>query len=308
MSALPAVLPAPALPTDWPGRAHSRLVDAGGLRWHVQVSGHGPTVLLLHGTGAAGHSWRELGLRLAHAATVVVPDLPGHGFSQALRPATMGAMARALAALLRALALPPARWVIGHSAGAALGARLVLDGHAAPEALLAVNGALQPFDGLPGLLFPPLARWLAGGAVLPRLVAWRATDPAAVRRLVAATGSRLDDEGLALYRRLMREPAHVAGALAMMADWDLPALWHALPRLACPLGLIVGERDGTVPPAQAAAVAARVPGAQVLRLAGLGHLAHEEAPQRVAEAITALAATLARGASAERNAALACEP
>ena len=27
---------------DWPNRAHSRFVDAGRLRWHVQVMGDGP--------------------------------------------------------------------------------------------------------------------------------------------------------------------------------------------------------------------------------------------------------------------------
>ncbi len=36
---------------DWPKRAFSRIVDAGGLPMHVQIAGHGPTILLLHGTG-----------------------------------------------------------------------------------------------------------------------------------------------------------------------------------------------------------------------------------------------------------------
>ena len=34
---------------DWPNRAASRFVDAGQLRWHVQVMGEGPVLLLLHG-------------------------------------------------------------------------------------------------------------------------------------------------------------------------------------------------------------------------------------------------------------------
>jgi len=37
---------------DWPNRAFSRFIEAGGLRWHVQVMGQGPVALLLHGTGA----------------------------------------------------------------------------------------------------------------------------------------------------------------------------------------------------------------------------------------------------------------
>ena len=66
---------------DWPNREASRVVSAGGLRWHVQVLGTGPTLLLVHGTGAATHSWRDLAPRLARRFTIVAPDLPGHGFT-----------------------------------------------------------------------------------------------------------------------------------------------------------------------------------------------------------------------------------
>ena len=69
--------------SDWPNRRHSRFVDAAGLRWHVQCAGAGPSLLLLHGTGAATHSWRDVLPRLATRFRVVAPDLPGHGFSSA---------------------------------------------------------------------------------------------------------------------------------------------------------------------------------------------------------------------------------
>ena len=94
---------------DWPNRAHSRFVDAGRLRWHVQVWGEGPVLLLLHGTGAATHSWRALAPLLAEHFTVVAPDLPGHGFTTG-GPAgglAMPAMARAVGELLRTMDLAP---------------------------------------------------------------------------------------------------------------------------------------------------------------------------------------------------------
>jgi len=53
--------------------------------------------------------------------------------------------------------------------------------------------------------------------------------------------------------------------------------------------LVVGEADRTVSPADAEQVAARVPGARVVRLAHLGHLAHEEKPQTLATLLTRLA-------------------
>jgi hypothetical protein len=45
---------------DWPNRDASRFVDAGGLRWHVQVAGSGPVLLLMHGTAASTHSFAAL--------------------------------------------------------------------------------------------------------------------------------------------------------------------------------------------------------------------------------------------------------
>ena len=44
--------------------------------------GQGPVVLLIHGTGAASHSWRGLAPLLASDFTLIAPDLPGHGFTQ----------------------------------------------------------------------------------------------------------------------------------------------------------------------------------------------------------------------------------
>jgi magnesium chelatase accessory protein len=106
-----------------------------------------------------------------------------------------------------------------------------------------------------------------------------------VRRLVASTGSSLDAEGLQLYARLIRSPAHVAGTLQMMAAWDLEPMRHDLHRLATPLLLVVGMQDGTVAPTESDRVRRILPRAALVRLPGLGHLAHEERPAAVAQAI-----------------------
>ncbi len=86
---------------DWPNREASRFVTAGGLTWHVQEAGEGPVLLLVHGTGAATHSWRGLMPLLARDFRVIAPDLPGHGFTDPLRTPSLPRMARALAELLR---------------------------------------------------------------------------------------------------------------------------------------------------------------------------------------------------------------
>jgi len=277
--------------SDWPHREASRFVSAGGLRWHVQqmgpLSGAAPVLLLIHGTGASTHSWRGLAQPLATRYRVLAVDLPGHAFTAmpTTGPAmSLPGMARALGALLAALEVAP-QIVVGHSAGAAIAARMCLDGLIAPKAVVCLNGALLPLAGLAGRFFSPLAKLLALHPLVPRLFAWRANEPAAVRRLIDGTGSTLDAEGVALYSRLVRSPGHVAGALAMMANWDLTPLAAELPRLRPALLLIVGSNDLTLPPAQARRVAALVPSARTVTLPGLGHLAHEEQPQQVAHAI-----------------------
>jgi magnesium chelatase accessory protein len=275
---------------DWPNRAQSRFVAAGGLRWHVQVMGNGPALLLLHGTGAATHSWRDLLPALARDFTVIAPDLPGHGFTAA--PAMAGlslpGMARAIAALLGVLGVAPAL-AAGHSAGAAILARMCLEGKISPAGLVSLNGAFLPLGGAPARIFSPLARMLSRVTLVPEIFAWQAADGRVVARLMRGTGSTIDAAGMVYYGRLMRRSGHAAAALGMMAHWDLQPLQRDLPRLTPRLLLIVGSNDRSISPAEARRVARLVPGAKIATMAGLGHLAHEENPAEAARLIAAFA-------------------
>lgn len=280
---------------DWPHREASRFVEAGGLRWHVQrfsrdpiaaSVGAAPLALLLHGTGASSHSWHPMLAWLRPHFNVLLVDLPGHAFTDMASPwqASLPGMSQAVALVLDALSLRP-DIVIGHSAGAALGARMCLDAHIAPQILISINGAFLPLGGLAGVLFPPVARLMAALPFAPGFVARRATDRGAIERLVSGTGSALDATGTALYAKLVSNPGHVEGALAMMAAWDVKPLLRDLPRLQTPLALIAADKDLAVPPSQADQVRALLPELSrvtLTRLPGLGHLAHEEQPETVA--------------------------
>ena len=286
----------------WPHREHSRFVDAGGLRWHVQhwPRSAAPVLLLLHGAGASTHSFAALSPLLAARFEIIAPDLPGHGFSgpAPARGAGMEGMARGVTALLRALQRPAAL-IVGHSAGAAVAVNMVLHAEVRPRAIAGINAALLPLRGLAGTFFSPAAKLLALNPLVPHFFAWRAADRFVLDRLLASTGSKVDEHSQRFYGRLIANPGHVAGALAMMAQWDLPALAGQLRKLTVPLHLLVGDRDGTIPPADAARVQALLPGTTRLVLPGLGHLAHEEAPQRVADWISGLVA-LAHTAAQEQ--------
>jgi magnesium chelatase accessory protein len=266
---------------DWPNRDLSRFVRTRAARWHVQRGGAGPAVLLLHGAGGATHSWAGLIPRLLPDHEILAPDLPGQGFSTGAAPRfSLPHMAEDVGALLAAEGFRPAL-IVGHSAGAAVAARMVLDGRAEPAAILALNGAFTPFRGMAGIVFPTLARMLALNPFAGALLA-RSAAPALVENLIAGTGSRIDPHGRALYTRLIGTPSHVSATLAMMARWDLGALLRDLPRLDLPVTLAVGLRDRAVPPETAEEVARLLPRAEIRRFPALGHLMHEEEPDAAA--------------------------
>ena len=264
--------------------------------------GEGPSLLLIHGTGAATHSWRGLLPLLAQHFSVVAPDLPGHGFTQS-PPAhrlSLPGMAADLGALLRKLEVRP-EVAVGHSAGAAILARMCLAGRMSPRLLVALNGAFMPFGGVATHLFSPLAKLLVLNPLVPRVFAWQASHAGAVERLIANTGSTIDQEGVALYRKLVRNPVHVAAALRMMANWKLEPLLHDLPRLAPALVLMTAANDRSISPTVAQQVREILPSAVIERLPGLGHLAHEEQPQLIAHLIEKYAHSDCCRASGAKN-------
>jgi magnesium chelatase accessory protein len=265
----------------WPNAAYSRFVQAEGVRWHVQQAGtQGPRVLLLHGTGASLHTWRDILPGLAQRAQVLAVDLPGHAFSS-LAPGdgmSLPGMARGLAGLLKTLNWQPDAWV-GHSAGAAIAAEMVLTQGWQPQVLIGINPAWLPLPGLAGLLFPPAAKLLALTPFVPGWFARQASSPGMVEKLLQSTGSTLDAEGTALYVLLVASPSHAQGALSMMAAWDLSAGRQTLRALRCPVRMLVGGQDRTVPPSLAVSALPWLQDGQLATWPDFGHLVHEEAPK-----------------------------
>ena len=198
----------------WPNRDASSFVQAAGLRWHVQRMGQGPELLLIHGTGAATHSWRGLAPLLARHFTILAPDLPGHGFTDPLpgHRLSLPGMAQALGGLLAKLECSPTI-AVGHSAGAAILARMCIDRLIEPQTLVSLNGAFLPFRGVPGHLFMPLAKLLVINPLAPRALLLDHRSRA-VERLIRNTGSVPDKAAIDLYGRLIRCPGHVSAALA----------------------------------------------------------------------------------------------
>jgi magnesium chelatase accessory protein len=163
---------------------------------------------------------------------------------------------------------------------------MCLDGLIAPKTLVSLNGALLPFGGV-GQVFSPVAKLLfsARFAYIPKLFARLGQDRGAIVNMLRSTGSTLDVEGIDLYARLFGNAGHVEGVLAMMANWDLRQLQRDLPRLKTPLVMVTGGKDHTIPAEEAFRVRDVTPGARIICFRHLGHLAHEERPQEIADLI-----------------------
>lgn len=274
---------------DWPLREHSRFVRSGPLAWHVQRLGEGPAILLIHGTGASTHSWRDVAPKLAESFTVIAVDLPGHGFTRGRLPTglQLPGIARALGALLRAEGVEPVV-AAGHSAGAAVAVQMALDGQSRAH-VAALCPALRPYGGEASGIMSSFAKLLFVNPVMPWLAAGVARFAVDTGKfLEKSTGSKLDRRGIELYGRLFESPAHCAGAIGLMADWELGPIAAALPNLPVPMTVIHGERDAAVPVGEGREVAA-ISGGRFVPMAGLGHLAHEEDPAAAAALIAELA-------------------
>jgi magnesium chelatase accessory protein len=266
-----------ALPSDWPFKAQSSLISTGRHRFWTIDTGpkDAPTLLLLHGTGASGHSFRRTLPGLSETYRVITPDLPGHGLSAKGFAGRLGldAMAQDLWTLCETLQIQP-QAIIGHSAGAAIGLRMA-ELRPVPQ-IIGLNAALGEFDGAAAFLFPIIAKGLATLPFASSAITTFFGRPGTVERILTGTGSPLDGQGRAQYLTLVRDPDHITGALGMMADWKLQGLLNRLPETKTKVTLIASEGDRAVPPQVSIDAAKRIPGARLHLLPKLGHLAHEE--------------------------------
>ena len=273
-------------PRDWPLSEHSRQILCRPHRWHVQETGTGPLILLIHGAGGATQSFRHLFPLLAQTHRVIAIDLPGQGLTQmgARQRCSLDFMAEDILTLCHAENWTPAI-IVGHSAGGAIALRLWELG-LRPDQIVLINAALSNFKGVAGFLFPIMAKALAATPFSASIVT-ATSSRSTVQGLIKGTGSMLDDLGVSLYHRLITDRGHIDGTLTMMAQWSLDGLLARLPQITANVHLITGLNDKAVPPAVSRDAAKMLPHARLTELPGLGHLAHEENAALIADLITA---------------------
>ena len=251
-----------------------------GCRIHLIIEGSGPPLLLLHGLLASGAAFRRVAPLLRDRYSLVVPDLPGFGYSDRSPAADHSYETQAvlLHELLDRLEVERAA-VLGHSTGAALAVRMAA---ARPERVVALILAGGP--GEYDATFPRLTRPLLALA-LPLAVESRW----AVRwlnRLAMASPRRLDERTVERHLDAARVPGHAATLLTI-----LTATRHGPPpppeALTLPVLLLAGSADRYLPPVRARSLARTLPDGRAVVVPAAGHLLLEDQPEASAAAIRA---------------------
>ena len=252
----------------------------------MQQFGSGPLLLLIHGAGGATHSWHHLIPLLAKHYRIVAIDLPGQGFTKlgAQQRCGLDPMAEDILALCQAENLKPEA-IIGHSAGAAIALRMAEMLAPNPPQIVGINAALEPFAGVAGVMFPIIAKTIAAVPLVSDFFSATTSMGSGVERILKGTGSTLSTQDISYYKRLVASRTHVNATLQMMAQWKLDALIDGLANNQAVTTLIAASNDLAVPPETSQNAAAKMPNAHCEMLSGLGHLAHEEDANRVAEII-----------------------
>ncbi|MDR7600777.1 MAG: alpha/beta hydrolase [Armatimonadota bacterium] len=249
-----------------------------GWRFHYAEWGTGLPVVLVHGFPLSSEIWAEVAVRLGDISRVVVPDLRGHGDSEAPPgPYSMDDLAEDVVGLADALGFE--RFVLGgHSMGGYVAFRVAARW---PErlsglVLVATRAEADTEDGrarrrkaIERIQVEGASAFLAD--FLPNLVSdqTRRSRPEVMARLWEAA-HRVPDRAL------------VACLQGMM---DRPDSRQLLKQLSVPALVVAGEQDAVVPVESARAMAEALPRARLVVVAGAGHVPSVEAPEATASAL-----------------------
>ncbi|MBV8737722.1 MAG: alpha/beta hydrolase [Alphaproteobacteria bacterium] len=249
---------------------------------HVQICGHGPPVLLIHGFGASGFTWSKIISRLSGDHRIIVLDLKGFGRSRKPRDGhySLRDQAAAVIAVIDALGLDGFA-MVGHSlgGGVALLTALLLEqqapGRLGRLALLDTIAYRQPLPYFIKLLRVP---------VFGELITFLLPKKWMVRRVLGFAyfdRAKIEYAFVKEYARPLLcgagRAALVAAARALIPP-DVDELASRYSTIAVPVQLLAGCEDRIVPLAAIRRLAGAIPSARLCILDCCGHVPQEEQP------------------------------
>ena len=238
----------------------------------ILAAGSGDTaVVMLHGVGGAKEAWSGTVKALSDSGyRALAWDMPGYGDSAMIDPYTNEGLARALEALIDALAAPRTV-LLGHSMGAMVAQEAVaLFPHKISGLILS---GTSPAFGTPGgawqqgflqSRFAPLDAGRGMAALAAELVPG----------MMAAGASAATHAAAAALMARVPEAAYRA-ALSAIVAFDRRA---RLADIRVPTLALAGLHDRNAAPSVMEKMAARIPACEYLCLPGVGHLANMEDP------------------------------
>jgi pimeloyl-ACP methyl ester carboxylesterase len=264
------------------GRAHETAVEGTSIAWGEM--GEGEPLVLLHGVWDSHRTWRRAAPLLAERFRVLMPDLPGHGFSGRPDAAyTLTWYAQTISAWMDAIGVTHAH-LCGHSYGGGVAQWMLLEDESRIDRLaLVASGGLgrEVMLGLRLATFP-----VYGPLIAPAVM--RLGTPV-MMRLAAATFGHNEPEEIDRFARMTRIPGSarafrrtVGGVInplgQYMQTWQRIGEVESLP----PVAAFWGKKDPILPFRHGLAARSRIEGATLSIYPRCGHYPHLDSSVRFA--------------------------
>jgi pimeloyl-ACP methyl ester carboxylesterase len=247
-----------------------------GLTLRVQDTGKGePTLLLIHGFAAWGYTWNGNAPELSKYRRVIVPDLPGFGFSD--KPAdaeySYPLFASSMLQLMDKKGVRRAT-LIGNSMGGGVAIRFAADYPDRVDKIVLVDSAGVKSDHFWGfkLISTPGVNSLMSSLNNPAMVKF------ILKRMIFHDKSVATSEKAQMYMLPFRTVGQMdAAAVAInnieaFTDDDFA-------RVKAPVLIVWGEKDRLIDSSIASVFARKLPGSKLVIIPKCGHCPQEEQPE-----------------------------
>ena len=261
---------------QWQDPGFAPRIKYEATRIHYTEDGEGEPLILVHSVGQSSYTWRKVFYQLRSHYRVIAIDLPGHGYSD--RPVhfdyTVEAHALALRLFMDAMKIESAHFA-AFSLGAVYALQFALQNPSRTGRLIVLSpGGVTdqmptPVKLIDSSFFGGIASRLYGMGTVRKLLEscvfdlTNINDEVVQQYYIPAS----DPEG----RRCIRESLHC---------FDEQPTLARLRNLQCPVLIIQGSEDKWHKSEEVDLFHAVIPGAGFTVIRNVGHLIHEEKPDR----------------------------
>ncbi len=269
---------------DWqrdPGFMPPPRIRYEATRIHYYEEGNGEPLILVHSVGQSAYTWRKVFYRLREHYRVIVLDLPGHGYSD--RPVhfdyTVEAHAMALRLFMDAMKIESAH-IVGFSLGAVYALQFACDNptRIGRLVLLTPGGVTEdmptPIKLIDSTLFGGIASRLYGVGTVRKLLEEAVFDL-----------TNIDDEVVHEYYKPASDSDGRRCIRASLHSFDEQPIFPRLRDIQCPVLILQGGEDKWHKAQEVDLFHAAIRGAGFSVVRNVGHLIHEEKPERFIAAL-----------------------